>query len=74
MKVLIEERDETQEYRVVSIDQWMEMVKVLDDRVLIYVPNLCGGETKITLFRSTCPDGNVENVERLRKEHQVDEK
>ena len=66
MKISIEEKDETQTYRPVSVDQFVGMVKCLNDRVEIYVPNLCGGETKITIFRSTCNEGNIDNLIRKR--------
>ncbi len=67
MKLSIEEKDETQEYRPVPIQQLLEMVKLEKGKVIIYVPNLCGGETKITIFESEYPMGNTENLKRLRK-------
>jgi len=67
MKILIEEKDETQTYRIVPIDQLLEMVKLFNDRIEIFVPNLCGGETKLTVYRSTIPNGNTDNLERLRE-------
>lgn len=51
MKILIEEKDESQEYRPVPIDSFIQMVKIEKDRVLIYVPNLCGGEIRITILK-----------------------
>ena len=48
MKILIEEKDETQRP---PIDQLFDMVKLFDDKVVIYVPNMCGGETRITIFK-----------------------
>jgi len=66
MKIAIEERDETQQYRPVPLDQFQAMVKSHEDRICVYVPNLCGGETRITIFRSSCPNGNPENLERLK--------
>jgi hypothetical protein len=67
MKILIEERDETQKYRIVPIQQLIEMVRVSKDKTVIRVPNCCGGETKITVFNSTIPDGNPDTIEALRK-------
>lgn len=66
MKILIEEKDETQDYRIVPIKQFIAMIKEKEDRYEIRVPNLCGGETRITIFKSTCPEGNVENIELLK--------
>jgi len=51
MKILIEEKDETQQYRIVSLDQLLSMIKDREDRYEIYVPNLCGGETRITIYK-----------------------
>lgn len=51
MKILIEEKDETQTYRVVPIDSILDGVKRFKDRIEIYVPNVCGGETRITIFK-----------------------
>src|SRR4030043_291317 len=65
MKILIEEKDETQEYRIVPIDQFVGMVLCQTDRIQIFVPNTCGGETRITVYRTTCPDGNPDNLERM---------
>ena len=62
MKVLIEEKDETQEYRVTPLSQFKEMTKDYGDRVEIFVPNLCGGETRITIFKSSIPEGNIDNL------------
>ncbi len=67
MKISIEEKDETQSYRPAPIDQILQMVKAFKDRIEIYVPNICGGETRVTIYRSTCPNGNEENVKRLKK-------
>lgn len=67
MKISIEEKDESNAYRPVPIDQFLEMCKTYKDKVEIYVPNLCGGETRITVYRSTCSNGNEENLERLKK-------
>lgn len=64
MKVSIEEKDEIG-YRPVPLEQLNEMVKLARDKVVIYVPNLCGGMTRITLFKSECPEGNIENLARL---------
>lgn len=74
MKISIEEKDETQKYRPAPIDQILQMVKVYKDRVVIYVPNLCGGESRITIFRSDYPNGNIENIARLRGKGNVPDK
>lgn len=118
MKLLIEEQDETQDYRPVPVEQFLAMVKVKHDRVEVRVPNLhgmrritffkkgggvkieqkgwlglyrpievgymlgsiedsleklqviapnlCGVVTKIIKFKSSCPEGNTDNVERLK--------
>jgi hypothetical protein len=66
MKILIEEKDETQTYRVVPIDQLLEMVKLSNDKIEIYVPNLCGGESRITVYRSETPNGNEKNLKLLK--------
>ena len=66
-RISINEKDESETYRPVPIDQFLEMCKTYKDRIEIYVPNLCGGETRITIYRSTCPNGNEENLERLKK-------
>jgi len=62
MKILIEERDKTQEYRIVSMDQLLSMVKDKGDRYEIYVPNVCGGETRVTIFKK----GKEGKIPRLR--------
>lgn len=67
MKIAIDEKDESDTYRPVPIDQWTQMAKCYKDKIEIYVPNLCGGETRITIYRSTCPNGNEKNLERLKK-------
>lgn len=67
MKILIEEKDETQTYRVVPIDQYLEMVKLYKDKIEIFVPNLCGGESRITVYRSETPNGNEENLKLLKE-------
>lgn len=67
MKILIEEKDETQTYRPAPIDQLFDMVKLYKDKIVIYVPNMCGGETRITVFRSEIPNGNTDNIDRLKK-------
>ena len=73
MKLKIEEKDETQTYIPVAIQQLMEMVKVADKEVVIYVPNLCGGETKITIYESENPMGNEDNFVELKKIHKQNE-
>jgi hypothetical protein len=67
MKLKIEEKDETQKYRPVAVQQLLEMVKIIGDEVVIFVPNLCGGETKITIYESSIPLGNEENIKRLKQ-------
>ncbi|MDT8782729.1 MAG: hypothetical protein IAX22_08835 [Candidatus Bathyarchaeota archaeon] len=67
MKLQIEEKDESQTYRPVSVQQFLEMVRIDGDKVLIFVPNLCGGETRITVFESAIPLGNQNNFVRLKK-------
>jgi hypothetical protein len=52
MKILIEEKDESQEYRPIPIEQFIEGTKIEKDRIIIYVPNVCGGETRITIYKS----------------------
>jgi len=66
MKILIEEKDETQKYRIVPIEQLLAMTRVEIDKVMIYIPNLCGGETRVTIYRSTNPDGHTGNIELLK--------
>ena len=68
MKILIEEKDETQQYRPTPIQQVLQMVKCFDDKVVVYVPNLCGGQSKITIYYSENPKGNEENMEILNRE------
>jgi hypothetical protein len=67
LKVLIEEKDETQDYRVVPLEQFKQATKEYPDRVVIFVPNLCGGETRITIFKTEIPDGHPDNVPLLKK-------
>ncbi|MFA5307094.1 MAG: hypothetical protein WC365_06615 [Candidatus Babeliales bacterium] len=67
MKIAIEEKDESQTYRPAPIQQILEMTFVYPDRVVLFVPNLCGGETRITIYKSSNPDGNQENMMRLAK-------
>jgi len=64
MKVSIEEKDEIG-YRPVPLEQLNEMIRMNSDNVVIFVPNLCGGMTRITLFKSESPEGNIENLARL---------
>jgi hypothetical protein len=67
MKIAIEEKDESQTYRPAPIQQILEMTYVYPDRIVLFVPNLCGGETRITIYKSTVPDGNEKNMARLAK-------
>ncbi len=67
MKILIEEKDETQTYRIAPVDQLIEMLKRYEDRIEIFVPNLCGGETRITVYRSENPNGHEGNLKRLKR-------
>jgi len=67
MKVLIEEKDETQGYRVIPLEQFKEATYVFPDRIEIYIPNLCGGETRITIFKSEIPEGHPHNVPLLKR-------
>lgn len=69
MKIMVEERDETQRYRPAPIEQLFEMIKIFDDRIIVYVPNMCGGETKVTIFKSSIPDGNTDNLTKLKMFH-----
>ena len=67
MKLIIEEKDESQQFRPIPVSQFLQSVKDHEDRVIIFVPNLCGGETRITIFKSEIPEGNPENVKRLNR-------
>lgn len=51
MKILIEEKDETMEYSTISPEQYKEAVKEMKDRYELYIPNACGGESRITIFK-----------------------
>ncbi len=73
-KLLIEEKDETQLYRPAPIQQILEMVKLDENKIIIYVPNACGGETRITIFESCLPRGNPENITRCQQLRKEDEK
>ena len=64
MKVSIEEKDEIG-YRPVPLEQLNEMIRMNSDKVVIFVPNLCGGMTRITLYKSEVPEGHIENLARL---------
>ena len=68
MKLQIDEKDETQTYRPAPIQQILEMVKLSEDGniIIIYVPNACGGETRITVYESEIPKGNEENTHILK--------
>ena len=68
MKILIEECNETQLLRVVPLQQFKDMTKEESDRVVIRAPNLCGGETRITIFKSETPEGNTDNLVRLEEQ------
>lgn len=61
MKILIEEKDETQQYRPIPVGQFLSAVADLRDRVVIYLPNCCGGETRVSIFKTSIPEGNIEN-------------
>jgi hypothetical protein len=65
MKLTIEEKDETQRFRPIPVSQFLQAVKDYEDKIVVFVPNLCGGETRITIFKSKIPEGNPENVKRL---------
>jgi len=71
MKLQIDEKDETQTYRPAPIQQLLEMVKLSEDgnTVIIYVPNACGGETRITIYESAIPKGNEEGNMPILKLH-----
>ena len=60
MKILIEEKDETQTFRIVPVDHLLNCMKDYPDRVEVFTSNECGGETRVTVFKSTIPDGNPE--------------
>lgn len=51
MKIQVEDKDGTQRYRPIPIEKFLQTVKVFKDRIEIYVPNLCGGESRITIFK-----------------------
>jgi len=51
MKVLIEEKDGSDTYRPIPLTTLLSSCKELKDRFEIYVPNACGGETRITIFK-----------------------
>ena len=70
MKLSIEEQDENG-YRPVPLEQFHQMIKMHSDKIVIYVPNLCGGETRITLFKSEVPEGNTENLARLSRVYRL---
>ena len=61
MKILIEEKDESDEYRPIPAGQYLANVQDLADRVVVFSPNYCGGETRITIFKSDIPEGNTMN-------------
>lgn len=67
MKLLIEEKDESGGYRVAPLEQMIGMVRMYEDRVVIFVPNGCGGETRLTFYKTEYPDGNIENLEYLKR-------
>ncbi len=67
MKLLIEEKDETQSYRPISAQQFLQSVKADNQKVVIRVPNMCGGETRITIYESAIPLGNEANLAALRR-------
>ena len=50
-KIAIEEKDESQGYRPIPLEQLLQMIKNKADRVEIFVPNVCGGETRITIYK-----------------------
>ena len=50
-KIGIEEKDESQGYRPVPLEQLLQMIKNKADRVEIFVANVCGGETRITIYK-----------------------
>ena len=50
-KIAVEEKDESQEYRPVPHERLLQMIQDKADRVEIYVPNACGGETRITIYK-----------------------
>ena len=52
MKLKIEEKDETMSYRPIDIERQSQMLKDYYDRLEILVPNQCGGETKITVYKN----------------------
>ena len=52
-KLSIEDKDKTDEYRPVSLDKFFQMVEDQTDRVIVTVPNMCGGETRITIFKES---------------------
>ena len=66
MKILIEEKDETQTYRIVPVEHLLSCMKVYPDRIEIFISNECAGETRITVYKTTIPDGNPECVRKAK--------
>ena len=54
-KIAVEEKDDLQEYRPVPLERLLQMIKAKADRVEIFVPNACGGETRITIYKDKDP-------------------
>ena len=50
-KIAVEEKDESQEYRPVPVERFLQCVKNFSDRVEVYVENVCGGETRVTIWK-----------------------
>jgi uncharacterized protein YnzC (UPF0291/DUF896 family) len=50
-KIAVEEKDESHKYRPVPLERFLQMIKAKADRIEIFVPNVCGGETRITIYK-----------------------
>jgi len=53
-KISIFEKDSTDTYRPVSLEQFLQMVKDFGAIVKIVVPNACGGESIIEIHKDVC--------------------
>jgi len=63
--VIIEQKDWLGVYRPIEVGYMLGSIEDSLEKLQVIAPNLCGGVTRIIKFKSTCPEGNGDNVKRL---------
>lgn len=64
--VVIEQKGWFGPYRPIEVGYMLGSIKNSLTKLQATAPNLCGGVTRIIKFKSSCPEGNEDNVKRLK--------